>query len=162
MSVADNKRIAKNTIFLYIRMFVSILISLYTSRKILEALGIEDFGILNVVGGVISMLAFLNGSMSVATQRFLTVELGKKDYDGYNRVFNMSVLIHVGLAIFILIAAETIGLVLLMHILTYLPNECMQQIGFTKPQCYLPLSVYCRHLTMLLLCRMSVCGFTHM
>ncbi len=110
MSVADNKRIAKNTIFLYIRMFVSILISLYTSRKILEALGIEDFGILNVVGGVISMLAFLNGSMSVATQRFLTVELGKKDYDGYNRVFNMSVLIHVGLAIFILIAAETIGL----------------------------------------------------
>lgn len=110
MSVADNKRIAKNTIFLYIRMFVSILISFYTSRKILEALGVEDFGILNVVGGVISMLAFLNGSMSVATQRFLTVELGKKDYGGYNRVFNMSVLIHVGLAILILIAAETIGL----------------------------------------------------
>lgn len=86
------------------------LISLYTSRKILEALGVEDFGILNVVGGVISMLAFLNGSMSVATQRFLTVELGRKDYEGYNRVFNMAVLIHVSLAVFILVAAETVGL----------------------------------------------------
>lgn len=110
MSVDDNKRIAKNTVFLYIRTFVSMLISLYTSRKILEALGIEDFGILNVVGGVISMLAFLNGSMSVATQRFLTVELGQKNYEGYNRVFNMAMLIHIGLAAFILVAAETVGL----------------------------------------------------
>lgn len=86
------------------------LISLYTSRKILEALGVEDYGILNVVGGVISMLTFLNGSMSVATQRFLTVELGRKDYDGYNRIFNMTMLIHVALAAFILIGAETVGM----------------------------------------------------
>ena len=86
------------------------LISLYTSRKILEALGVEDYGILNVVGGVISMLTFLNGSMSVATQRFLTVELGRKDYDGYNRIFNMAMLIHVALAVFILIGAETVGM----------------------------------------------------
>lgn len=76
MSVEANKRVVKNTIFLYIRTFVSMLISLYTSRKILEALGVSDFGIYNVVGGVIAMLTFLNGSMSVATQRFLTVELG--------------------------------------------------------------------------------------
>lgn len=105
-----NRRIAKNTIFLYIRTFVSMLISLYTSRKILEALGVSDFGILNVVGGVISMLTFLNGSMSVATQRFLTVELGKKNKGNYNRIFSMTVLIHIGLAALVLIIAETVGL----------------------------------------------------
>lgn len=110
MSVETNKIIVKNTIFLYIRTFVSMLISLYTSRKILEALGISDFGIYNVVGGVITMLTFLNGSMSVATQRFLTVELGRKDKGNYNRIFNMAVLIHLGLAALVLIAAETVGL----------------------------------------------------
>ena len=110
MSVEANKRVVKNTIFLYIRTFVSMLISLYTSRKILEALGVSDFGIYNVVGGVITMLTFLNGSMSVATQRFLTVELGRKDKGNYNRIFNMAVLIHLCLAALVLIAAETIGL----------------------------------------------------
>lgn len=110
MSTDSNKRMAKNTMYLYIRTFVSVLISFYTSRKILEALGIEDFGIFNVVGGVISMLSFLNGSMSVATQRFLTVELGKNDHEGYNRVFNMAILIHIILAMFVLIVAETVGL----------------------------------------------------
>lgn len=110
MSAETNKRIVKNTIFLYIRTFVSMIISLYTSRKILEALGVSDFGIQNVVGGVITMLTFLNGSMSVATQRFLSVELGRKDKSKYNRIFNMAVLIHIGLAVLVLIAAETIGL----------------------------------------------------
>lgn len=110
MSAETNKRIVKNTIFLYIRTFVSMVISLYTSRKILEALGVSDFGIQNVVGGVITMLTFLNGSMSVATQRFLSVELGRKDKSKYNRIFNMAVLIHIGLAVLVLIAAETIGL----------------------------------------------------
>lgn len=110
MSVEANKRVVKNTIFLYIRTFVSMLISLYTSRKILEALGVSDFGIYNVVGGVITMLTFLNGSMSVATQRFLTVELGKKERGNYNRIFNMTVLVHIGLAALVLIAAETAGL----------------------------------------------------
>lgn len=110
MSVETNKRVVKNTIFLYIRTFVSMIISLYTSRKILEALGVSDFGIYNVVGGVISMLTFLNGSMSVATQRFLTVELGRKDKGNYSRIFNMAMLIHLGLAALVLIAAETVGL----------------------------------------------------
>lgn len=105
-----NKKIARNTIYLYIRTFVSILISLYTSRKILEALGVIDFGILNIVGGVITMLSFLNGSMSVATQRFLSFELGHNDGQNYNKVFNMSVLIHIALATLLLIVAETFGL----------------------------------------------------
>ena len=86
------------------------IISLYTSRKILEALGVMDFGILNVVGGVITMLSFLNSSMSVATQRFLSFELGHDNKESYNKVFNTAVLIHIGLATLIFIAAETIGL----------------------------------------------------
>ena len=85
-------------------------ISLYTSRKILEALGVMDFGIFNVVGGVIAMLSFLNGSMSVATQRFLSVELGRNNLEGYNHVFSTSVLIHSIIAALILVAGETVGL----------------------------------------------------
>ena len=75
----NNKRIAKNTMLLYVRTLFSQLLALYTSRKILEIIGIEDFGIYNVVGGVTGLLTFLNGSMAVATQRFLTIELGKND-----------------------------------------------------------------------------------
>ena len=69
MSYADNKRVARNTLYLYIRTFIAIVVSLYTSRKILEALGVDDFGVMNVVGGIITLMAFINGSMSVATQR---------------------------------------------------------------------------------------------
>lgn len=67
---ANNKRIAKNTLFLYIRMLLTMAITLYTSRIVLTALGVEDFGIYNVVGGVVSMFSFLNGTMAASTQRF--------------------------------------------------------------------------------------------
>lgn len=110
MTVTDSKRIAKNTIFLYIRTFVSMIVALYTSRKILEALGVEDFGILNVVGGVITLMAFINGSMSVATQRYLTYELGRENGGNFNQVFNIALKVHVIIAAVVLIAAETVGL----------------------------------------------------
>lgn len=71
MVSGNSQRIARNTIFLYIRTLFSQLIALYTSRKILEILGVEDYGIYNVVGGVVSMLTFFNGSMAVATQRII-------------------------------------------------------------------------------------------
>lgn len=109
MTAIDSKRIAKNTLFLYLRTFVSIVIALYTSRKILEALGIEDFGILNVVGGVTALMAFINGSMSVATQRFLTYELGRESEGQFNKVFNITVYIHAALGAIVLIVAETVG-----------------------------------------------------
>ena len=70
------------------------IVALYTSRKILEALGVEDFGIFNVVGGIISLMSFINGSMSVATQRYLTYELGRGTEGQFNKVFNMAVYIH--------------------------------------------------------------------
>ena len=75
------------------------LVSLYTSRKILEALGVEDFGIFNVVGGIISLMSFINGSMSVATQRYLTYELGKGTEGQFNKVFNIAVYIHAIIAV---------------------------------------------------------------
>lgn len=110
MTATDSRRIARNTVYLYIRTFVSMVVSLYTSRKILEALGVEDFGILNVVGGIIALMAFINGSMSVATQRYLTYELGREGGGNFNRVFNMSVKVHLFIAGIVLIAAETVGL----------------------------------------------------
>ena len=85
-------------------------VSLYTSRIILNTLGVEDFGIYNVVGGIVIMFSFLNSAMSSATQRFLSFELGKKDYTQLKRVFSMSLNIHVIIAFVIFILAETIGL----------------------------------------------------
>ena len=106
----NNKRIAKNTMLLYVRMLLTLVISLYTSRIVLNTLGIEDFGIYNVVGGIIIMVGFLNNSMASATQRFLSFELGKKDFPQLARVFSMSVNIHFILGLIILVLAETIGL----------------------------------------------------
>lgn len=86
------------------------LVSLYTSRVILNALGVEDFGIYNVVGGVVSMFAFFNSAMSSATQRFLSYEIGKGDFEQLRKTFNATQVIHIGIAVFIFILAETIGL----------------------------------------------------
>ena len=107
---ANNKRIAKNTMMLYVRMLFSMLVSLYTSRVILQTLGVEDYGIYNVVGGVVSMLGFINASMSGATMRFITYELGKGDFYSQRVVFSTAVNIHLLIAFIILIISETIGL----------------------------------------------------
>ena len=107
---ANNKRIAKNTLILYVRMFILMGISLYTSRVILQVLGVEDFGIYNVVGGVVSMMGVLNGAMSVSTTRYLTFELGKGDMDALKRTFSMCMTIYLMLSFAFLILAETIGL----------------------------------------------------
>lgn len=106
----SNRRIAKNTLLLYFRMFITMGVSLYTSRIILSTLGIVDYGIFNVVGGVVVMFSFLNNSMSSATQRFLSFELGKNNQIEFKRVFSMSITIHVVIAIIIFIIAEIIGL----------------------------------------------------
>lgn len=112
---ANNKRIAKNTIMLYIRMILTMLISLYTSRVVLKTLGVEDFGIYNVVGGIIVMFGFLNSAMTNATQRYLSYELGKGDYKKLNTVFSSAVIIHVCIAFIILLLSESVGLWLLKN-----------------------------------------------
>lgn len=106
----DNKRIAYNTILLYVRMFFLVLISLYTSRIVLQVLGIEDFGINNVVGGIISFLGFLTSSLAGASSRFLTFALGKGDFNELKKIFNNIVSIHILFALIIFIIGETIGL----------------------------------------------------
>ncbi len=110
MSSDNNKRIAKNTAMLYIRMLFTMAVSLYTSRVVLNTLGVSDFGIYNIVGGVVTMFSFLNSAMSSGTQRFLSFELGRKDYKQLGKVFSMSVNIHVTIALVIIVLAETIGL----------------------------------------------------
>ena len=110
MPSSNNQRIAKNTLMLYFRMILTMLVSLYTSRVVLNTLGVEDFGIYNVVGGFVSMFGFLNSAMASATQRFLSFEIGKGDRDQLRNVFSMSVNIHFLIAFIILILAETVGL----------------------------------------------------
>ena len=86
----NNKRIAKNTAMLYIRMLLIMAVTLYTSRVVLEVLGVEDFGIYNIVGGVVVLFSFINNAMATATQRFLNFELGRNDIKEVGRVFSMS------------------------------------------------------------------------
>lgn len=108
--MADKKLIAKNTLFLYFRMLLVMVVSLYTSRVTLRTLGIVDYGINGVVGGIVAMFGFLNGSLSGATSRYITFSLGKKDYNETNRVFNVALVSHVLIALIIVFLAETIGL----------------------------------------------------
>lgn len=108
--MSDNKRIVKNTILLYTRLLITMLVSIYTSRVILKTLGVEDFGIYNVVGGVVLMFSFLNSSISAATSRFIIFELGRKDIKQLKKVFNASLMSHIGIAIIVAIFAETIGM----------------------------------------------------
>lgn len=106
----NNKRIAKNTLFLYFRMLFIMAVSLYTSRVVLSTLGIEDFGIYNVVGGIVGMFSFINGAMTTGTQRYLNYAIGINDFAQTRKVFNTCINIHFFLAAIIFFLAETIGL----------------------------------------------------
>lgn len=110
MAETNNKRVAKNTLFLYFRMILIMLVTLYTSRVVLAQLGIKDYGIYNVVGGVVTMFAFLNNCMTTSTQRFLTFELGKGNTQRLKDVFAASLNIHIAIAFTIVVLAESIGL----------------------------------------------------
>lgn len=123
-AISSNKRIAKNTLMLYIRMLLSMVVSLYTSRVVLNTLGVEDYGIYGVVGGVVAMFGFLNASMSGATSRFLSYEIGRGDEQRLKETFSSALLVHIGIALVVLFLAETIGLWFLMHKLV-IPEERM-------------------------------------
>lgn len=105
----NNKRIAKNTLLLYFRMLFMMVVSLYTSRVILNALGVENFGIYNVVGGVVALFTVISGSLSAAISRFITYELGKGDQSKLNRIFSASVTIQLLLSLIIVILIESVG-----------------------------------------------------
>lgn len=110
MGIESSKRIAKNTMMLYIRMAIMLVIGLYTSRLVLKELGENDYGIYSVVGGIVTVLSFLNSSLSGATQRFLNFELGKGVLGEVKKTFKTSIQLHIGVSIIVLILAETIGL----------------------------------------------------
>ena len=110
ISASSNKRLAKNSLTLYMRTIAVMVISIFTSRVILQSLGVEDYGTYNVIGGFVAMFSLLGGTLVSATQRFINVELGKKEGGNPNEVFCTAMGIHIGLAIIIFIALETFGL----------------------------------------------------
>lgn len=105
----NTKRIAKNTLMLYGRMLFSMVVSLYTSRVVLNTLGVVDYGIYGVVGGFVAMFSLISSSLSSAVSRFLTFELGRGNKERLNKAFSTSLLIHIVLAIVVFIVAETVG-----------------------------------------------------
>lgn len=117
-------KIAKNTLMLYFRMLLSMVVTLYTSRIVLNTLGIVDFGVYNIVAGVIVMFGFLNNAMTASTQRFLTYEKAKDNLAGLKKIFNISITIHLIIAVVILLLAESIGLWFLNTQLN-IPNDRM-------------------------------------
>ena len=108
--VSDNKRIAKNTMFLYLRMMVVMVVSLFTSRVILNSLGATDYGIYNVVGGIVTIVGFLNSALSAGTSRFLTFALGERNLEKQKSTFGASLNLHIAVALLVLLVGETIGL----------------------------------------------------
>ena len=106
----SNKKIAKNTLFLYVRQLITMSVSLYTVRVVLDVLGTEDYGIYNVVGGVVTLLSFLSGTMASATQRYLSFEIGKGQDGQLDKVFSLSLFSYFMIVVLILLILETIGL----------------------------------------------------
>lgn len=108
--MSDSKLIAKNTLMLYSRQILTMVVSLYTVRVVLETLGASDYGLYNVVAGVVTMFSFLMGSMAVASQRYFSFDLGKNDIEHLKKTFSLTITIYLIIAVGILILAETFGL----------------------------------------------------
>ena len=122
-SSENNKRIAKNTLMLYFRMLVMMAVSLYTSRVVLDTLGVSDYGIYNVVGGFVTMFSLISGAMTTATQRFLSFAIGEGKTKEVTSLFSTAVIIHIGLALIILIAGETIGVWFVANKMNFPPGR---------------------------------------
>lgn len=123
MELSENKRIAKNTLYLYFRMILVMAVSLFTSRVILNALGVDDYGVYNVVGGVVSLFSIISSSLSTAVSRFMTFELGTGNRDRLKRVFATSLGIQLGLAFVVVILCGTVGFWFLNHRLNIAPSR---------------------------------------
>lgn len=122
MSQDSNSRLAKNTIVLYFRMAFQMAVFLYTSRVVVRMLGIQDYGIYDVVAGIVVMLSLLNNSLTTCTLRFITVALGKGEHAYLNDVYSVSISIHVLMALFVLLLGETVGLWYVLTQLVFPPE----------------------------------------
>ena len=124
-----SQSLGKNTFYLYVKTIISLFISLYTSRAVLIALGVEDFGIWNIIAGVVAMFSFLEGSMSGAVSRFISYDLGRGDSVLINKTFNSSIQVHILIAIIVFVLAETIGLYFFKNAIV-IPQERMFAASF--------------------------------
>lgn len=106
----NNTRIAKNSLLLYVRMLFTMAVSLFTSRVILNTLGVEDYGIYNVVGGIVTMFSVLSGSLSASISRFITFELGKGNFERLKTIFSTGVNIQIGMSVLIIAISEVVGI----------------------------------------------------
>lgn len=121
--MSGNRTIAKNTLLLYFRMMITMVIQLYTSRVILQVLGVNDYGIYQAVGGIVGFLSLLNGVLSTGSSRFLTFALGEGDKEKLKRVFSTTLTGHICLALIVVIIAETGGLWFLYHKMNIPPER---------------------------------------
>ena len=121
--ITNNKRIAKNTMFLYFRMMITMIISLYTSRVVLKVLGVDDFGIYQAVGGIVGFLSFINSALSTGSSRFITYGLGEGNDEKLKKIFDTTLTSHILLAIIIIVVAESLGYWFLHHKLIIPPER---------------------------------------
>ena len=121
--MSSNKTIAKNTIFLYFRMMLTMIISLYTSRVILQVLGVDDYGIYQAVGGIVGFLSFINNALSTGSSRFITFGLGEGNFQKLKNIFSTTLTAHICLAFLIVLLAETVGLWFLHNKLIIAPER---------------------------------------
>lgn len=123
MDQGSKKRIAKNTLMLYLRMALTMLVGLYTSRVVLNALGVADYGVFNVVGGVVTMLGFFSSSISTGTQRFLNVGMGRKDGKSLDVIFSTAINVHIIIGIITVLMLESAGVWFLQNKLVIPPGQ---------------------------------------
>ncbi len=119
----NNKTIAKNTLFLYFRMMFTMVVTLFTSRIILQKLGVDDYGIYQAVGGVVGFLSFINGALATGSSRFLTYALGEGNVEKLRRTFATTLNVHIIMAIFVVLVAESVGLWFLYHKMVIAPER---------------------------------------
>lgn len=121
--LSANKRIAKNTIVMYIRLITAMVVGLYTSRLVLSILGVSDYGLFAVVGGILALFTFISSSLATATSRFFNVEMGRGEDGDVNASFNINRTLHFVLALIIFVLAETVGLWYVLHHLNVASNK---------------------------------------
>ena len=120
---AENRRIARNAVYLYGRMLLTVGVSLYTTRVVLDLLGVDNYALYQLVGGIVAILGFINGTMALATQRFMNYEMGVGDSRRLSRTFSTAMIIHLLIAAVIVLAAETVGLWYVNHRLVIPPER---------------------------------------
>ena len=128
--LSKNKTIAKNSLFLYFRMFLIMLVSLYTVRVVIQTLGVTDYGIYSAVGGIVLIMSFVSQTVTSAAQRFFSYELGTEDYERLSKTFSSILIVFFVIGILIIILAETIGL-WFMYNKMVIPLERMEAAFWT-------------------------------